>query len=88
MKEISVIIDGKKIKVPEGATVLRAAADNGIEIPNLCFDGRVELYGACGLCVVEAEGIPKLLRACSTKLNEVWLYILKVSESCVPVKRL
>lgn len=70
MKEISVIIDGKKIKVPEGTTVLRAAADNGIEIPNLCFDGRVELYGACGLCVVEAEGIPKLLRACSTKLND------------------
>ena len=50
--------------------MLRAAADNGIEIPNLCFDGRVELYGACGLCVVEAEGIPKLLRACSTKLND------------------
>ena len=70
MKEISVIIDGKKIKVPEGTTVLRASADNGIEIPNLCFDGRVELYGACGLCVVEAEGIPKLLRACSTKLND------------------
>lgn len=70
MKEISVIIDGKKIKVPEGTTVLRAAADNGIEIPNFCFDGRVELYGACGLCVVEAEGIPKLLRACSTKLND------------------
>ena len=70
MKEISVIIDGKKINVPEGTTVLRAAADNGIEIPNLCFDGRVELYGACGLCVVEAEGIPKLLRACSTKLND------------------
>mgnify|MGYP002449924242 CR=1 FL=1 len=44
MKEISVIIDGKKINVPEGTTVLRAAADNGIEIPNLCFDGRVELY--------------------------------------------
>lgn len=44
-----------KIKVPEGTTVLRAAADNGIEIPNLCFDRRVELYGACGLCVVEAE---------------------------------
>jgi hypothetical protein len=31
MKEISVIIDGKKINVPEGTTVLRAAADNGIE---------------------------------------------------------
>lgn len=42
MKEISVIIDGKKIKVPEGTTVLRAAADNGIEIPNLCVHGALQ----------------------------------------------
>lgn len=67
---INLTIDNKKITVPDGTSVLNAAIDNGIKIPNLCFDGRVELYGACGLCVVEAEGIPKLLRACSTKCTE------------------
>ena len=64
---ISLTIDGKSITVEKGTTVLDAARSNGIEIPTLCHDKRVEIYGACGLCVVEAEGNPKLLRACSTK---------------------
>lgn len=67
---ITLTIDGKKIVAEEGMTILNAAAQNGIKIPNLCYDGRVELYGACGLCTVEVEGNPKLLRACSTKVSE------------------
>ncbi len=67
---INLIIDGKKIEAQEGQTVLNVASQNGIKIPNLCYDGRVELYGACGLCTVEVEGNPKLLRACSTKVQE------------------
>lgn len=67
---IKIEIDGKKLCVEEGTTLLRAATDNGIKIPDLCYDGRVELYGACGLCVVEVEGIPKLLRACSAKATD------------------
>lgn len=67
---INITIDGKKLSVEENTSVLNAATENGIEIPNLCYDGRVETYGACGLCVVEAEGIPKLLRACSTKCTD------------------
>lgn len=65
---VNLIIDGKKVTAREGQSILTAAAENGIEIPNLCYDGRVELYGACGLCTVEVEGNPKLLRACSTKV--------------------
>lgn len=67
---VSLMIDNKKITVQEGTTILRAAIENGIKIPNLCYDGRVELYGACGLCTVEVEGNPKLLRACSTVVAE------------------
>ena len=67
---ITLTIDGKKIEAQEGSTILNVASQNGIKIPNLCYDGRVELYGACGLCTVEVEGIPKLLRACSTKVSE------------------
>ena len=58
---ITLTIDGKKIEAQEGMTILNVATQNGIKIPNLCYDGRVELYGACGLCTVEVEGIPKLL---------------------------
>ncbi len=67
---ITLTIDGKKIIAQEGMTVLNVATENGIKIPNLCYDGRVELYGACGLCTVEVEGVPKLLRACSTKVSD------------------
>ncbi len=67
---INLTINGKKIQAPEGSTILDAARANGIYIPTLCFDEAVEVYGACGLCVVEAEGIPKLLRSCSAKVSE------------------
>lgn len=67
---ITLTIDGKEIIAEEGMSILNAATENGIKIPNLCYDGRVELYGACGLCTVEVDGIPKLLRACSTKVSE------------------
>ena len=67
---INLTINGKAITAPEGSTILEAAKANGIDIPTLCYDKAVEIYGACGLCVVEAEGIPKLLRSCSAKVME------------------
>ena len=67
---INITINGKMLQAPEGYTILQAAKENGIYIPTLCYDEAVEVYGACGLCVVEAEGIPKLLRACSAKISE------------------
>lgn len=70
MSKITVTIDNHILSVEAGTTLLRAATENGLKIPNLCYDGRVELYGACGLCVVEVEGTPKLLRACSTKATD------------------
>lgn len=70
MDRINLTINGKKISAPAGTTILEAAKQNGIYIPTLCYDEAVEVYGACGLCVVEAEGIPKLLRSCSAKISE------------------
>lgn len=67
---LNLTINGKNITVEEGTTILQAARDNGIYIPTLCYDDAVKVYGACGLCVVEAEGIPKLLRSCSAKCSE------------------
>ena len=67
---INLTINDKAIQAKEGSTILEAARANGIYIPTLCYDEAVEVYGACGLCVVEAEGIPKLLRSCSAKVSE------------------
>ncbi len=66
--KIKFIIDSKEITAEKGDTILAAALKNGIEIPNLCYLKEMSPYGACGMCVVEAEGSPKLLRACSAKV--------------------
>lgn len=67
---VTLQIDGKSVSVPAGTTVLAAAEKAGVEIPNLCFLKGLAPYGACGVCVVEAEGCPKLLRACATQVRE------------------
>ena len=63
---IKVVINGKTCTGKQGQTLLEIAENNGIHIPNLCHNGELKHYGGCSLCVVEAEGSPKLLRACST----------------------
>jgi NADH dehydrogenase/NADH:ubiquinone oxidoreductase subunit G len=63
---VELTIDDKKISVENDTTILKAAQMNGIKIPNLCFDKRLRPYGGCRLCVVEAEGQPRLLASCST----------------------
>ncbi len=70
MSKINITIDGKKVEIESGATILEAAKCAGIEIPTLCYHESVALYGACGVCTVEAEGVPKLLRACATKASD------------------
>ncbi len=62
--------DGVEITAEPGDTILSSATRAGIEIPTLCFSKKTAIYGACGLCVVEVEGVPKLLRACSAQPRE------------------
>lgn len=66
MEQIKIIVNGAECIGNKGETVLNIAAANGIEIPNLCYNGKLKIYGACGLCLVEAQGMPKLMRACAT----------------------
>ena len=60
MKKYRLNIDGKEVTGYPGQTILEVAKENGIFIPTFCFDERTEIYGSCGLCVVEWEGNPKL----------------------------
>ena len=70
MDIIKITVDGKEVFGEAGKSVLEISAENGIEIPNLCYNKNLKIYGACGLCVVEIEGAKKLLRACSTKAED------------------
>ena len=60
-------IDGVEVSAEPGETILASATRAGVEIPTLCYDARTAIYGACGICLIEVEGVPKLLRACSAK---------------------
>ena len=52
MSQIHFTINGIPCVCEEGMSILQAAKANGIEIPNLCNDESVRVYGACGLCAV------------------------------------
>ncbi|ADL07029.1 NAD(P)-binding protein [Thermosediminibacter oceani] len=69
MEEIRLNINGREVRGLKGQTILEVARENGIDIPTLCYDERVKIYGSCGLCLVEVEGAPKLLRACATEIS-------------------
>lgn len=70
MENIRITVDGKVIIGKDGDTILNIAAENGIEIPNLCNSSELKSFGACGICLVEEEGNNKLLRACSAKAHD------------------
>jgi bidirectional [NiFe] hydrogenase diaphorase subunit len=63
-------IDGHEVSGREDETILQVAKDNNVLIPTLCqLDGLTNV-GACRLCLVEVQGVPKLLPACTTLISE------------------
>ena len=67
---VNLTINGKKISVAEGTTILEAANKNGIIIPTLCFLKDINEIGACRICVVEIEGMERLAAACNNTVEE------------------
>jgi formate dehydrogenase alpha subunit len=67
---VSLTIDGEKVAVEEGTTILKAAEKLGIEIPTFCFNDKLEPVGGCRMCLVEVEKMPKLQVACTTVVSE------------------
>jgi len=70
MAEITLTIDGQTIKADKDQTILKAALENGINIPHLCFHPDLKPYGGCKLCVVEIEGKKKPMISCGIKVKE------------------
>jgi formate dehydrogenase major subunit len=70
MNKLNIILNGKIVEGYRGETILQLAKRNGIEIPTLCNDDRLEPFSSCYVCVVEVEGFRGLQPSCSTKINE------------------
>jgi iron-only hydrogenase group A len=70
MKKVNLTIDGKGISVAEGASILNAAKEAGIQIPTLCHHTDQFIKANCRVCIVEVEGRKTLPSSCSTEVEE------------------
>jgi NADH-quinone oxidoreductase subunit G len=66
----TVEIDGRKIEVPDGTTVIQAAERLGVEVPHYCWHPGLSISGNCRMCLVEIEKMPKLQIACNTRVTD------------------
>ena len=64
--EVTLTIDGLSVTVSEGTSVIRAAAELGIQIPKLCATDSLDSFGSCRLCLVEIEGRAGTPASCTT----------------------
>jgi NADH-quinone oxidoreductase subunit G len=70
-KMITLSIDGREVQAPENAMLADAAKLADVEIPVFCYEPKLGApVGACRMCLVEIEGIPKLQTACSTAVKD------------------
>ena len=71
LKWITFEIDGREVRAPEGALLVDAAKHGDVEIPYFCYEPKLgQPVGACRMCLVEIEGIPKLQTSCSTPVRD------------------
>ena len=67
---VNIVIDKREVSVNENETILSAAKIAGIDIPTLCYLKEVNEVAACRICVVEVEGLGKLVPACTTVVED------------------
>lgn len=80
----SVIINGEKIEFDKTKTILDIAAEKGIYIPTLCHFSEITPTGACRMCLVEVEGQPRPVPACSTAIADG----MKISTNTPKIERI
>jgi formate dehydrogenase major subunit len=69
-KRVTLQIDGMRVTVPAGTSIMRAAATAGVKVPKLCATDSIEAFGSCRLCLVEIEGRKGYPASCTTLCDE------------------
>jgi bidirectional [NiFe] hydrogenase diaphorase subunit len=69
-KVVTLQIDGHDVSAREDQSIIDVAREQSIKIPKLCHVSGLSSYGGCRLCLVEVEGVNKLLAACTTNVTE------------------
>ena len=70
MADVTLTVDGKKVTAPAGTLLIEACKTVGIEVPSFCYYPNLSLQGACRMCLVKIEKMPKLQTACTTVVSE------------------
>jgi len=70
MPDVTLTVDGKKITAPAGTLLIEACKSAGVEVPSFCYYPNLSLQGACRMCLVKIEKMPKLQTACTTVVSE------------------
>ena len=81
---VTLTIDGFPVTVPEGTSIMRAAAEAGIQVPKLCATDSIDAFGSCRLCLVEIEGRNGTPASCTTPVAPG----LKVHTQTAKIKQL
>jgi NADH-quinone oxidoreductase subunit G len=70
MADVNITVDGNKVTAPAGTLLIEACKSVGIEVPSFCYYPGLSLQGACRMCLVKIEKVPKLQTACTTVVTE------------------
>jgi NADH-quinone oxidoreductase subunit G len=88
MPNITVTVDGKKVEVAMGSTILDATKAAGARVPTLCHDNKLHPFGACRVCLVEVEGTPrKFTPSCTTPATDK-MVVKTTSPSLIEARRM
>jgi formate dehydrogenase major subunit len=69
-KTVTLTIDGTRVTVPAGTSIMRAAMELGTQIPKLCATDSIEAFGSCRLCLIEVEGRNGTPASCTTPVAD------------------
>src|SRR6188768_2007892 len=65
-----ITVDGKTIEAKPGQMILQACNDQNLAIPQYCYHPGLSIVASCRICLVEVEGIPKLVPSCQTPVRD------------------
>jgi NADH-quinone oxidoreductase chain G len=80
MPDVTITVDGKKVTAPAGTLLIEACKSAGIEVPAFCYYPGLSVQGACRMCLVRIEKMPKLQTACTVPITEGMVVTTESSE--------
>ncbi|HEX4663058.1 MAG TPA: NADH-quinone oxidoreductase subunit NuoG [Terriglobales bacterium] len=86
MADVTITVDGKKVSAPAGTLLIEACKSAGIEVPAFCYYPGLSVQGACRMCLVRIEKMPKLQTACTVPITE-GMVVVTDSEEVVQARK-